>query len=67
VQRLDEARCSMVHQQDKHSAAYSAMALARPSLLSASRFVVGSSNARMPQLTQNDSASAKRMTREART
>tara|TARA_B100000524_G_C23337544_1_gene257130 strand:- start:45 stop:236 length:192 start_codon:yes stop_codon:yes gene_type:complete len=35
--------------------------------LAASRFVVGSSSARMPQLMQNDSASANRMTRQART
>jgi hypothetical protein len=46
---------------------HSAMAFASPSLLSRSKFVVGSSKAKMPQLRQNDSANASRITREANT
>lgn len=42
-------------------------AAASDSTLARSRLVVGSSRARMPQLTQKDSASARRMTREAST
>ena len=36
-----------------------------PRLFSSSKFVVGSSNAKIPQLTQNVSANAIRMTKEA--
>lgn len=42
-------------------------ASARDSLLAASRFVVGSSNARIPHLRQKVSARASRMMRQART
>jgi hypothetical protein len=43
------------------------MAFAKPSLLSWSRLVVGSSKARIPQLRQKDSANASRITNEAKT
>eukprot|EP00964_Phaeocystis_antarctica_P048985 scaffold28362_cov65-Phaeocystis_antarctica.AAC.11 len=45
----------------------SLMADAKDSMLAVSRLVVGSSRARMPQLRQKLSASASRMTSEART
>lgn len=46
---------------------YFAKDCARLSMLSLSRFVVGSSSAKTPQFTQNVSARARRMMREART
>ena len=44
-----------------------ASACANPALFNSSRFVVGSSSARIPQFRQNVSARARRMTMHART
>lgn len=46
---------------------YRSIAAARLSELGPSRFVVGSSRAKIPQLRQNVSAKARRIMREART
>ena len=61
--------CDTVTQKANHAfgITHCANAAAKPALFASSRFVVGSSNARTPHVTQNVSASARRIISDART